>query len=118
MQDRPVIKTAIPKRRYQVGTHSASLLGEIESGDGRTYRYILAFVPTGQREPVFYVCVEPSPPAERADGAYRLGIVGEVISEVVDTDDRWGDLDVFAEQAIKLGQQVLGLQQVSVARLL
>jgi hypothetical protein len=118
MQDRPVIKTAIPKRRYQVDTHSASLLGEIESGDGRTYRYILAFVPAGQREPVFYVFAEPSPPAERADGAYRLGIVGEVISEVVDRDDRWGDLDTFAEQAIKLGQQVLGLQQASVARLL
>jgi hypothetical protein len=25
MQDRPAIKTAIPKRRYQVGDHTASL---------------------------------------------------------------------------------------------
>jgi hypothetical protein len=118
MQERPIIKTAIPKRRYQVGSHSASLLGEIESGDDRAYRYILAFVPPGEREPVFYVCVEPSPPAARPDGAYRLGIVGELMSEIVDTDDRWGDLDVFAEQAIKLGQQALGLQQTPVTRLM
>jgi hypothetical protein len=118
MQGRPVVKTAIPKRRYQVGSHSASLLGEIESGDARQYRYILAFVPAGEREPVFYVCVEPSPPSERADGAYRLSIVGELISEVVDSDDRWGDLDTFAEQALKLGQQALGLQQSPVTRLM
>jgi hypothetical protein len=38
------------------------------------------------------------------------------MSEVVDTDDRWGDLDTFAEQALKLGQQALGLQQASVVR--
>ena len=51
MQDRPVIRTAIPKRRYQIGPYSASLLGEIESGDARAYRYILAFVASGKREP-------------------------------------------------------------------
>lgn len=118
MQDRPVIRTAIPKRRYLVGSHQASLLGEIESGDSRQYRYLLAFVPAGDREPVLYVCAELTPPAERADGAYRLRIVGDLMSEVIDTDDRWGDLDTFAEQALKLGQQALGLQQAAVTRLM
>jgi hypothetical protein len=118
MHDRPQIKTAIPKRRYQLGRHSATVLGEIESGDARSYRYLMAFVPTGQPEPVFYVCAEPAPPAERAEGAYRLRIIGEVLSEVVDTDDRWGDLDSFAEQALKLGQQALGLQQTEPTRVL
>ena len=93
MQDRPTIKTAIPKRRYQLGDHSASLLGEIESGDARHYRYILA-VRTGEREPVLYVCAAL---AERADGAYRLRVVSELMTEVVDTNDRWGELDAFAE---------------------
>ncbi len=118
MQDRPAIKTAIPKRRYQVGDHAASLLGEIESGDGRFYRYILAFVPPGQREPVLYVCAEQTPPAERAEGAYRLRVVSELMSELVDTDDRWGELDAFAEQAIKLGVQMLGLQQARIVTLM
>ena len=118
MQERPVIKTAIPRRRYQIGRYTAALLGEIESGDGRLYRYILAFVSEGQTEPVLYLCCEPSPPAERADGAYRLRLVGERMSDVIDADDQWGDLDRFAEQALRLGIQVLGLPDSGVQRLL
>lgn len=118
MQDRPIIKTAIPKRRYQIGSHTATLLGEIESGDQRLYRYLLAFVPAGQPEPVFYVSAESSPPAERAGGAYQIRVLGEFLSEVVDTDDRWGDLDTFAEQALRIGQQTLGLQQAQINRLM
>lgn len=118
MQGKPVIKTAIPKRRYQIGDFAASLLGEIESGDSRNYRYILAFVPMGSREPSFYVCAEPTPPAQSADGRYRLRVINEVMSEVVDTADQWGDLDAFAEQGLKLGAQALGLQREQPVRLL
>ena len=118
MQDRPQIRTAIPKHRYQVGDYAASLLGEIESGDHRAYRYILAFVPLGRKEPELYVCAEPTPSAERAEGAYRLRVVSEALSELVDTDDRWGDLETFAAQALKLGAQALGLQREQVVRLM
>jgi len=118
MKDKPVIKTAIPKRRYQIGDFSASLLGEIESGDARSYRYILAFVPLGSREPTLYVCAEHAPPAESAQGRYRLRVINEVMSEVVDTADQWGDLDAFAEQGLKLGAQALGLQREQPVRLL
>lgn len=118
MKDKPLIKTAIPKHRYQVGDFSASLLGEIESGDHRQFRYILAFVPLGQREPSLYICVEPSPQAEADRGRYRLRAINEAMSEVLDNDDRWGDLDVFAEQAVRLGAQILGLQREQVMRLM
>ena len=115
MYERPIIKTAIPKHRYQLPGHVASLLGEVESGDGRAYRYILAFVPMGQAEPVLYVCSEPAP---RADGAYRLRVVSELMSEVLDSDDRWGDLEVFADQALKVGAQMLGLPGTQVVKLM
>lgn len=118
MQERPVIKTAIPKHRYQIGSHAASLLGEIESGDANHYRYILAFVPPGHPEPALYVCAEATPPAERADGAYRLKVVGELMSDVVDVGDGWGDLEAFADQALKLGIQMLGLQGQQVVKLM
>ncbi|MBK1720650.1 hypothetical protein [Thiocystis violacea] len=117
MQEPPVIKTAIPKHRYQIGGYAASLLGEIESGDGHVYRFILAFVPMGQSEPVLYVCSEPSPPAERANGAYQLRVVSELMSDVMDTGDAWGDLDGFADQALKLGTQILGLQATPIQTL-
>jgi hypothetical protein len=40
------------------------------------------------------------------------------MSEVMDRADRWGDLDAFAEQALKLATQALGLQRERVVRLL
>lgn len=118
MQDRPVIRTAIPKRRYRIGDYTASLLGEIESGDARIFRYILAFVPMGEPEPTFYVCAEQAPPAQAAGGRYCLRVINEAMSEVIDTADRWGDLDAFAEQGLKLGAQGLGLQRERVDRLM
>ena len=118
MQDRPTIKTAIPKRRYQVGDFGVSLLGEIESGDERGYRYILAFVQTGQGQPSFYVCAERTSPIAEAQGRYRLRVINEVMSEIVDTSDAWGDLDAFAERGLRLGTQALGLQREQVLRLM
>lgn len=113
MQDKPVIKTAIPRRRYQIGDFTASLLAEIESADAHHYRYILAFVQLGHSEPAMYVC------AEAADqGQYRLRVINQVMAEAVDTSQRWGDLDAFAEQGLKLGAQALGLQREQVVRLL
>lgn len=118
MLDKPIIRTAIPKRRYKIGDHAASLLGEIESGDARVFRYILAFVAMGKTEPSLYVLSELSPPHEIDLGRYRLRLVNESLSEVMDSDDRWGDLDTFAEQALKIGTQALGLQREPVIRLL
>jgi hypothetical protein len=37
---------------------------------------------------------------------------------VLDTSDRWGDIEAFAEQGLKVGAQVLGLQREQVVRLL
>jgi hypothetical protein len=118
MHDRPNIATAIPKRRYQLGDFSGTVLGEIESSDPHRYRFILAMVPMGQRNPTLYVTCEAAPPNEAGEGNYRLRLVNEVMSEVMDRADRWGDLDAFAEQALKLATQALGLQRERVVRLL
>ncbi|AGA92041.1 hypothetical protein Thimo_3371 [Thioflavicoccus mobilis 8321] len=117
MQDRPVITTAIPRRRYQIGEFAATLLADIESGDTRRFRYIVAFVPLGQGEPTLYVCAEEGT-ADEAGGCCQLVLVNEVMTERLDADARWGDQEAFAEQAIRLGVQVLGLQQEQVVRLL
>lgn len=118
MQDRPNISTAIPKRRYQLGDYAATVLGEVETSDPRHYRYILALVPTGQRTPILYVTCEATPPRESAAGAWRLRLINEAMAEVMDTADRWGDLDDFAEQGLKLAGQALGLQREQAIRLL
>ncbi len=118
MLDRPKIKTALPKRRYQIGDHAATLLGEIESDDERGYRFILALVPMGEPEPVLYVTCEPAPAERRAEGAYDLRMISESLTDVLDSADRWESLDQFADQAIDLAQQVLGLRQHQVVKLM
>jgi hypothetical protein len=118
MQDRPVIKTAIPMRRYQIGDFGVSLLGDIESGDTRNYLYILAFVQTGQAQPALYICAQKNPGAGPGDGRCQLRVINEIMSEVVDTGEKWADLDSFAEQGLALGVQALGLRQEPILRLM
>ncbi len=116
MSDLPVIRTAIPKRRYRVGDQNVTVLGEIESGDGVNYRWIMAFVQDGEARPGLFVCAEKNPPG--SDAAYRLRVVNSAMSEVLDQADSWGDLDAFAEEALKLGTSALGLGSEPAARLM
>jgi hypothetical protein len=118
MSQFPNIRTAIPKRRYQLGDFSITLLGEIESNDPANYQYILAFVPMGEAQPNFFVTAEKVPPKDRADGAYRLRVINSAMSEVMDQSDAWGDMDRFADQGIQLAQQALGLTGHEAMRLM
>jgi hypothetical protein len=118
MQDRPAIQTAIPRHRYQIGDFSATVLGDIDSGDPRQYRYILALVPMGETQPSFYVCCEQVPPERSADGRYDVRVVNETMSELVDSADHWGDLETFSEMALDLARQVLGLKNEQIVRLM
>lgn len=118
MQDRPQIKTALPKRRYQIGDHAATLLGEIESADDHQYRFILALVPMGEQEPLLYVTSEPASADRRSQGAYDLRVISQSLTDVLDTADRWEHLDSFADQAIDLAQQILGLRNHQVIKLM
>jgi hypothetical protein len=116
VRDFPVIRTAIPKRRYRVGDQNVTLLGEVESGDGISYRWIMAFVQDGQPKPGLYVCAERSRPGSAF--AFRLRVVNAAMSEVVEESDAPGDLDAFAEAGLRLGRSALGLANEPVARLL
>lgn len=118
MQDRPVIRTALPRRRWQLADHTATLLGDIDSGDTRAYRYLLALVPTGQAEPVLYVTCEPAPAASADAGRYLLRVISEALTDVLDQADDWGDADRFAEQALDIARQVLGLRAAEAVRLM
>ena len=40
-----------------------------------------------------------------------LRVVNSVMDEVMDIDERWRRIDEFAEQALQLGAQMLGLEQ-------
>jgi hypothetical protein len=117
MSEFPKIQRAIPKRRYQLGDYGVTLLGEVETGDEFDYRYILAFVREGESQPTLFVCSERCPPGEREKGSHRLRVINSAMSEVMDTDDRWRDLEQFADEGLTLGMQALGLTQETPFRL-
>lgn len=107
----PKIRTAIPRRRYQYGDYAVTVLGDIESADEHAYQLVAAFVKEGDSEPQMYVVSELPPAAERVGGAHALRVISSVMDEVMDVDERWRRLDDFAEQALQLGAQMLGLEQ-------
>ena len=117
MSEFPVIRRAIPKRRYQVGEYGVTLLGEIESGDGIDYAHILAFVREGEAKPSLYVCAELQLPGGRSAGSHRLRLVNRAMSEVLDTADTWRDAERFAEEGLRVGMQLLGLSAETPYRL-
>lgn len=114
----PKITTAIPKRRYAIGNYDAVLLGDITSGDGVDYRYILAMVRSGEADPRIYVTSEKARPDEAKQGSHKLRIISEALSETLAVADDWGDLDRFADRALSLAVRSLGLGDEQPMRLM
>jgi hypothetical protein len=115
---RPQVSTALPKRRYQLGTFSAVVLGDVRSPDPRSYLYILALVPEGEQDPVLYVTCESLPePAE--DGQRTIvRVIAEEGEKALGPNDAWQDLDAFADDAVAMVQKVMRLGDEIPARLL
>ena len=109
MSDLPVIRTAIPLRRYQIGPYVATLLGEIESGDSQDYLFILAFVEEGRGSPSLFLCCERNRLPVTEGGSLRMRIVNSSMSEVLEASDRWREPETFAADALEVGRSVLGL---------
>jgi hypothetical protein len=105
----PIIKTAIPKRRYQFGEFSLVVLGNIESDDGISYQFLLGIIPEGKNQPELFISAEKNPPNQREAGIYQMRVVAEQASKTLEQSDRWQDLDVFVKDALALTSELLNL---------
>ncbi|MCW8917438.1 MAG: hypothetical protein OQL08_01275 [Gammaproteobacteria bacterium] len=110
----PKITTAIPQRRYQLGDFAITVLGEVESGDERAYRYLLATVQDGKGEPCLYVAALKVAGSEED----TLRLIAPNMERDLDSSTAWRDLDHFCEQGISIVQQVLGLKDEQAHRLM
>lgn len=106
----PKIQTAIPQRRYRFGEYQGVVLGDIESGDGVKYRYILALVREGESRPSFYVTAEKNPRSRAQEGSHRLRVITQGLDEEVGCSDAWADLDAFCAEAFAVAAKVLSLR--------
>lgn len=111
----PQIGTAIPKRRYQLGEFTAVVLGDVESRDGEDYRYVMALVPEGQRQPIFYVSSVRN--RSGGEGSHRLRVASAALTRDMGASDGWFNLDNFCDEALQVARQALGLMDEQPLRL-
>ncbi len=114
----PHIKTAVPKRRYEIDNFSVVVLGEIQSNDPQNYKYIMAFVDVSETDPMMYITSEENPPNQRQNGRYNVRVI--YANEVRDmgSDEFPGDLDQFTEYGLQLAGRLLQLTEEEPIRLL
>lgn len=105
----PNIRTAVPKRRYQIGEYNVVVLGEVESNDPQQYRFIMAVVPEGENQPVFYVTSEKARRGEAVQGSHRLRVIADRLHEDLGVSDRWAELEAFTEEGLSVVRKALGL---------
>jgi len=102
----PTILTAIPQRRYQFGEFQITVLGEIEAGDGRDYRYLLAVARDGEPRPNLFLS------AEKVDGgnrSYAMRVSMAEGSQVVQESERWSDMELFVRDGLDIVRTMLDL---------
>lgn len=116
MENKPGIRTAIPKRRYRLGEFTLTVLGDIESSDGIDYQYIMAVIQGQDPEPGLYITAErPDTPGGR-ELAMRL--VMRDGAEVIGSSDQWVSLDMFTGEAIDIVSRILNLSDETPYQLL
>lgn len=108
----PIITTAIPRRRYRIGSYQAVLLADIESPDPVRYHYLLALVREGEPKPSFYVSCEKNPRSRKAGGSHRLRVISAVMDEELESSDRFADEEVFAGEALAVAADMLALREI------
>ena len=102
--NRPSILTAIPLRRYTFGEFTLTVLGDIETRDEVSYRYILAVVQGDDPEPGLYLTAE-----QGAGEDLAMRVMMRDGEEVIGHSGEWRELDRFVDEAIKIVSQLLNL---------
>jgi hypothetical protein len=110
MQDKPIFDTAIPQRRYQLGAYTVVVLGEIQSRDGKDYRYVAAVVREGDPEPGLYLTAERVAGKRAADAAYDMRVIMRDGNQVIGNSSRWSGVEEFSTDALGLIARILDLQ--------
>ena len=116
--NKPAIKTAIPKHRYQLGAFTVTVLGEIETSDPVPYQFVAAVMRDGDSEPGIYLTVERPAGAVEGKSALPLKLVMRDGTQLVKESERWWDVEVFTADALDYVRSILDMQDEEPYRLL
>jgi len=107
----PLIKSGKPKQRFQIGRHTAVLLGDIESAGSVEYLYILVVFDGDTQEPCYFIASEVNSMLKHfGGGSHFLGVFyGEGHATCGDSDD-WADEAKFTAEALRIVSEKYGGQ--------
>mgnify|MGYP006074225827 CR=1 FL=1 len=103
----PIIQSAIPKRRYQYGEFSITLLTTINSSDPVSYLYIVAILAEGAAKPEVYITCEST--TSNDGNTYRIRVLSEQEEHTISQDKQWRNEQKFCDYALQGIQQMFEL---------
>ncbi len=116
MDNKPGIRTAIPKRRYRLGEFTLTVLGDVESSDGIDYQYIMAVIQGQDSEPGMYITAER--PGATGGRELAMRLVMRDGAEIIGSSGQWVSLDMFTGEAIDIVTRILNLSDETPYQLL
>ena len=107
----PHIQSAFPKRRYQFGEFSITLLTDIQSDDPIDYLYIMAAMREGNTHPEVYITCEAITPKENEEekSTCRVRVLSSEQEHIISTDSQWRNEQSFCEFALEGIKQMFEL---------
>ena len=116
--NRPAIKTAIPKHRYQIGAFTVIVLDEIETSDPTPYQFVAAVMRDGDPEPGIYLTVERPADAVEGKTALPLKLIMRDGTQLVKSSERWWDVETFTQDMLDYVRTILDMPDEEPYRLL
>ena len=90
------------------------MLGEIDSGDGIDYRYILATTREGESRPNLFVSAE----RQSGPGGLAMRVSMPDGEQLLGRDEAYAELDVFVDQGLKVVRGMLNMSDEAAHRLM
>lgn len=103
----PAIQSAIPKRRYQYGEFSITLLSDVSSNDPINYLYIVAVLREGASKPEVYITCEPI--TLNNTHAFRIRALSEQDEYIISENTQWHNEQLFCDFAMQGIKQMFEL---------
>jgi hypothetical protein len=108
----PHIQSAIPKRRYQYGEFTITLLTDIQSDDPHDYLFLMAAVREGNTQPEVYITCEAI--MQNETRTYQVRVLSDQQEHIISTQPQWGNETAFCEFALQGISQMFELSDEQV----
>jgi len=115
MQIMPRVKAAKARASFNLGSHTATLFGDIQSVGRVQYAWLLVVYDVGTKQPAFIVSAEVnSMNSVAGGGSHFLCVFDESGRAILNGSDDWADEELFTARALGVVYEKLpGLAQKS-----